>query len=116
MIELCRQIATGFWLVFCIVWLIGAAGAKRNIVRRPWWFRLPARIAIAFILLAILLRFSRGELLAFGLAARLDSPAAAVIGLALCAGGLGYAIWARVVIGANWGMPMTLKEGHELVT
>ena len=27
-----------------------------------------------------------------------------------------FAIWARIFIGRNWGMPMTLKEGHELVT
>lgn len=116
MIELCRQITAGFWLVFCIIWLVAALGAKRNIVRRPWWLRLPVRIAIALIVLPIFFRFFRGELFNAGLAAGLSSPATAVAGMILCALGLGYAVWGRMALGANWGMPMTLKEGHELVT
>ena len=30
--------------------------------------------------------------------------------------GLGFAIWARVHIGRNWGSPMTQKDAPELVT
>jgi protein-S-isoprenylcysteine O-methyltransferase Ste14 len=30
--------------------------------------------------------------------------------------GLGFAIWARVRIGRNWGTPMTQKDDPELVT
>jgi protein-S-isoprenylcysteine O-methyltransferase Ste14 len=30
--------------------------------------------------------------------------------------GLGFAIWARVHIGRNWGTPMTQKDEPELVT
>ncbi|MGB8964770.1 MAG: isoprenylcysteine carboxylmethyltransferase family protein [Candidatus Cybelea sp.] len=44
------------------------------------------------------------------------SPIAASVGVALCALGIGVAIWARTVLGRNWGMPMSLREGHELVT
>jgi protein-S-isoprenylcysteine O-methyltransferase Ste14 len=32
------------------------------------------------------------------------------------AAGLGLAVWARVYLGRNWGMPMTEKEEPELVT
>jgi len=38
------------------------------------------------------------------------------IGVALCVVGIALAIWARTVIGRNWGMPMSLKENPELVT
>ena len=38
------------------------------------------------------------------------------IGVALCAFGIALAIWARTVIGRNWGMPMSQKENPELVT
>ena len=37
-------------------------------------------------------------------------------GLALWAAGLALAVWARIHIGRNWGMPMTRREQPELVT
>lgn len=38
------------------------------------------------------------------------------VGLVLFAVGLGFAIWARMQIGRNWGTPMTQKDEPELVT
>jgi protein-S-isoprenylcysteine O-methyltransferase Ste14 len=103
--------------VLWAVWLIGAFGAKRTISSRAWWQRADVRFTIAVILLVLLSRSIGRSLLrdigSFGIAA---NPLAAGIGLALCAAGIAFAIWARIVIGSNWGMPMTLKEGHELVT
>ncbi len=43
-------------------------------------------------------------------------PLRAGIGLVLFALGLGFAIWARIHIGRNWGTPMTQKDDPELVT
>jgi protein-S-isoprenylcysteine O-methyltransferase Ste14 len=40
----------------------------------------------------------------------------AAAGAALCIVGLAFAIWARVSLGRNWGMPMTQHENPELVT
>lgn len=37
-------------------------------------------------------------------------------GLVLVGLGLGFAIWARVHIGRNWGAPMSQKDEPELVT
>jgi protein-S-isoprenylcysteine O-methyltransferase Ste14 len=34
----------------------------------------------------------------------------------LFAAGLGLAVWARIYLGRNWGMPMTEKAEPELVT
>src|SRR6185437_7787826 len=36
-------------------------------------------------------------------------------GIALCAIGIGIAIWARRVLGTNWSGIVTLKEGHTLI-
>ena len=38
------------------------------------------------------------------------------LGLFLFALGLGFAIWARLHIGRNWGAPMSQKDEPELVT
>jgi len=115
MILLYQRIGGGMWLLFCIVWLIGSVGAKRTASRRAWWVQAPLRMAIVVILLALLASRWRGELLRSG-AALLMSPTAGLAGLILCILGIGYAIWARIVIGRNWGMPMSLKEDPQLVT
>ena len=44
------------------------------------------------------------------------SPALRAVGLVLVVAGLGIAVWARIVLGRNWGMPMTSKAEPELVT
>ncbi|HVN44636.1 MAG TPA: isoprenylcysteine carboxylmethyltransferase family protein [Steroidobacteraceae bacterium] len=43
------------------------------------------------------------------------SPAAWRIGVALVAGGLAFAIWARWHLGANWSGTVTVKQDHELI-
>ena len=44
------------------------------------------------------------------------NPWRAGLGVILFCLGLGFAIWARVHIGRNWGTPMTQKDDPELVT
>jgi protein-S-isoprenylcysteine O-methyltransferase Ste14 len=44
------------------------------------------------------------------------SPVLGVIGAVLFACGLALAIWARIHLGRNWGMPMTQRVEPELVT
>jgi protein-S-isoprenylcysteine O-methyltransferase Ste14 len=43
-------------------------------------------------------------------------PLRAGVGLVLFGLGLGFAVWARIHIGRNWGVPMTQKDEPELVT
>jgi protein-S-isoprenylcysteine O-methyltransferase Ste14 len=40
----------------------------------------------------------------------------AMLSATLCMVGVGFAIWARLCIGRNWGMPMTVIEQTQLVT
>ncbi len=102
------------WLIFLCYWIISAAHAKKNVCVRSWrWIVL--RILIIITIVAVL------ESKTFS---RLDdqylnttpNPLVGAIGIVLCALGIAFAIWARVHIGKNWGMPMTVKEELELVT
>jgi protein-S-isoprenylcysteine O-methyltransferase Ste14 len=45
-----------------------------------------------------------------------SSPFIQGSGVLVCASGIAFAIWARIHIGKNWGMPMSLKEKPEMVT
>jgi protein-S-isoprenylcysteine O-methyltransferase Ste14 len=94
------------WIVFWIYWLISAAGAKEGSRTRR---TRPPGLLIA-ILGYLLLRIFRPGSLA------VHSPIVQVVGVIMFASGLGLAVWARLYLGRNWGMPMTLKDEPELVT
>lgn len=103
------------WLIFFAYWWISAIGVKKNIRRRSLGWEVGVRIlALAAIILFARLPRSRALL-------QLSSPVpvssiAGAAGLIICLAGFALAVWARVHLGRNWGMPMSLKEGHELVT
>jgi protein-S-isoprenylcysteine O-methyltransferase Ste14 len=78
--------------------------------RIPWSRELRIR-AVIVVVVIILVR--AGVFRHHGLN---SDPWRAAVGLALFALGLGFAIWARVNIGRNWGTPMAQKVEPELVT
>lgn len=101
------------WVAFVLFWVFEATKAKRRARGSP----LPNLVRIlVLVAVAFSLRFSFGTHLLRTGAPLLTSPLAAVAGAVACAVGIGIAIWARVYLGRNWGMPMSLREGHELVT
>jgi len=96
------------WAAFWTYWLVAAVFMKRG--RFAWSGEL--RIRAVILVLAIL--FIRlGAFRNHGLN---SDPWRAGLGLVLFAVGLGFAIWARVHIGRNWGTPMSYKDDPELVT
>jgi protein-S-isoprenylcysteine O-methyltransferase Ste14 len=96
------------WAAFWLYWLVAARSMKRGHV--PWARELRIRAAIAIVvILLIRLGAFRGHALN-------TDPWRTGLGLALFALGLGFAVWARVHIGRNWGTPMTQKDEPELVT
>ncbi len=99
------------WIVFYSYWLISAIGVKKALRRTPWRRGAGIRVllVIAAVLLTRLLRTQR-------LVVHSSNLALHIVGLALCVVGLAFAVWARLHLGRNWGTPMSLKEGHELVT
>jgi len=94
------------WLLFWIYWLASAFGVKRGAASRR---RIPLT-GVSAAAVVVLLRVFRGGSL------EVHTLVLGAIGAALFAAGLLIAIWARVHLGRNWGMPMTLKAEPELVT
>jgi protein-S-isoprenylcysteine O-methyltransferase Ste14 len=94
------------WAIFWIYWLVSAFGAKEG---RGGLRRFPLNGVTAASVL-IVIRVFRGGSLA------VNSPVLGAIGAVIFACGLGLAIWARVHLGRNWGMPMAQKAEPELVT
>jgi protein-S-isoprenylcysteine O-methyltransferase Ste14 len=96
------------WLVFWIYWLAAAAGVKAG---RTRWTRFAGfRVAIILVVLLLL------RLGVFKEHAATRDPWLQVIGLVIFLLGLALAVWARVYLGRNWGMPMSEKADPELVT
>jgi isoprenylcysteine carboxyl methyltransferase (ICMT) family protein YpbQ len=96
------------WIAFWIYWLAAASGVKEG---RTRWTRFVG-VRIAIILIAVLLVRSK----ALGRAHPTNSVWLQGVGLAIFLLGLAVAIWARVYLGRNWGMPMTEKVDPDLVT
>ena len=95
------------WAAFGLYWLIAAFSMKKGHV--PSRELVVRAVLVAVVIVSIRLGVLRGH----GLN---TSAWRAVLGLVLFALGLGFAIWARVHIGRNWGTPMTRKVEPELVT
>ena len=96
------------WAAFWTYWLVAAVFMKRG--RFAWSGELRIR-AVILVLTILLIRL--GAFRNHGLN---SDPWRAGLGLVLFAVGLGFAIWARVHIGRNWGTPMSHKDDPELVT
>jgi protein-S-isoprenylcysteine O-methyltransferase Ste14 len=96
------------WAAFWLYWLVAAFSMKRG--RVPWSRELGIR---AVIVVVVILLVRLGAFRDHGLN---TNPWRASLGLVIFALGLGFAIWARVHIGRNWGTPMTQKSDPELVT
>jgi protein-S-isoprenylcysteine O-methyltransferase Ste14 len=96
------------WIAFWIYWLAASTGAKAGQSR---WTRF-AGVRIGILLLVLLLV----RLRAFKGHTTTNNPWLQGVGLAIVLAGLGTAVWARVNLGRNWGMPMSEKVDPELVT
>lgn len=96
------------WAAFWLYWTLAAYSTKQG--RSPRSRELAVRLVIVAV--AILL-FRVDAFRSYGVN---TDPRRAGAGLALLALGLGFAVWARVHIGRNWGTPMAQKDEPELVT
>jgi protein-S-isoprenylcysteine O-methyltransferase Ste14 len=96
------------WVVFWLYWIAVSLGVKAG--RSRWTRFAGVRVAAALIILLVLrLRVLKGHTVT-------HDPWLQAVGLAIFLLGLGLAVWARVYLGRNWGMPMSEKVDPELVT
>jgi protein-S-isoprenylcysteine O-methyltransferase Ste14 len=96
------------WTAFWIYWLVAAFSMKRGHVAWSSELRIRAVVVVVVILLTRVGAFHDGT--------TNSNPWRAGMGLMLFGLGLGFAIWARLHIGRNWGTPMSRKDEPELVT
>jgi protein-S-isoprenylcysteine O-methyltransferase Ste14 len=101
------------WVAWAATWMAMSRGAKA-VVRRE--SRISRALHIApMVLAAVLLGAGdyAGHLLAGPLLRRAGWMV--VAGAVLVAAGLGFAVWARLVIGTNWSGTVTVKRAHVLI-
>jgi protein-S-isoprenylcysteine O-methyltransferase Ste14 len=96
----------GAWLIFWIYWVASASTSKES-VPSGWRTRLTGVSAVGVFLIAGVLRGG-------GLA--VHSVILAAVGTVLFACGIALAVWARLHLGRNWGMPMSQRAEPDLVT
>jgi protein-S-isoprenylcysteine O-methyltransferase Ste14 len=96
------------WVAFWIYWLAASVGVKAG--QNRWTRFVGVRIGVILVLLFLVrVRALKGHSVT-------NDPWLQGIGLAVFLLGLALAIWARVYLGRNWGMPMSQKADPELVT
>jgi protein-S-isoprenylcysteine O-methyltransferase Ste14 len=101
------------WLAFFAAWAVLAIAfrtSERSRAASPSGRGLRVVLAVAMLVALVL-----GNGFALPLFGELGAAANAA-GAMLCVAGLAFATWARVVLGRNWGMPMTLHANPKLVT
>jgi protein-S-isoprenylcysteine O-methyltransferase Ste14 len=98
------------WILFWVGWLISAFGAKPTVRRRrPVRPVALAIVVVGGVVIRVLQPGGPNGLV-------VGSSLVRAIGAALVVCGLATAVWARVALGRNWGLPMTEKDQPELVT
>jgi protein-S-isoprenylcysteine O-methyltransferase Ste14 len=105
-------LVAAIWLIFLAIWLVAAFGAKKSTTGAV---RQVAMRAVIIVAITLLIRSNPGTANA-GLRLSSTHPILGAFGVLLCALGIAFAIWARVHIGKNWGMPMSIKVDPDLVT
>jgi protein-S-isoprenylcysteine O-methyltransferase Ste14 len=101
------------WIIFWIYWFISALSSKRNTKSHLGQF-FGFRVAFIIVALLVFRPFNRTNYNYHELASGND--VLLIIGFILFLCGLLLAVWARVYLGKNWGMPMSEKQDPELVT
>jgi protein-S-isoprenylcysteine O-methyltransferase Ste14 len=106
------------WLLLALVWFVSALFAKRSTRAPSWRKQIAVRLIAALAIITIVRGMGGRRALARAVihAATAANPALHITGVVVFAIGILFAIWARVYLGRNWGVPMSLRQGHELVT
>jgi protein-S-isoprenylcysteine O-methyltransferase Ste14 len=96
------------WLAFWLYWVAASVGVKAGQSRWTGFAGLRVGV-ILVILLSLRVKVPKGHAIT-------SDPWLQSIGLAVFLLGLALAVWARLYLGRNWGMPMSQKVDPGLVT
>ena len=99
------------WLIFIVFWIFSAIGAKETIKGKTW---IQIAFFAFFIIATRLYRFK--FFLKYHSFLIISNQFLSIIGVIICVVGIVFAICSKWYLGNNWGMPITLKKRHELVT
>jgi protein-S-isoprenylcysteine O-methyltransferase Ste14 len=103
----------GLWAVLTAVWVVGMFMTRQTVRQQTRSSRI---WQMGIVLLGMWLLFGWGTGIAWmDRAAFPVTTVVAMAGLATTLAGVAFAIWARVMLGANWSGVITVKEGHTLV-
>jgi protein-S-isoprenylcysteine O-methyltransferase Ste14 len=100
------------WIAWVMIWIVSAVIFRPD-SRDPspraetWPRRIWLRLLLAAFFVVTLREHHPGG-------ASFDA-ALGWLGVGVCATGIGIAVWARVCLGPNWGMPMTVRARPTLV-
>lgn len=108
--QIVAYVLDGLWLVWLGYWIYKSFGNKRSVYSQGRGVRL---IYLGVLVLAYYLAEKRGVMPRVRLFH--ENIVTQVVGILICAGGIGLAIWARVILATNWSGMVTLKENHELI-
>jgi len=105
--------AIGCWMVFFLYWAVSALSSKvakksESVLAR---FQRMVPLVVAYSLLF----YQWTSVGWLGKRFVADTSASAVIGVALTAAGVAFAIWARWHLGTNWSAVVSIREAHELI-
>lgn len=112
---MCTSIIAACWITFILVWLVMGGLAKKNTIRKR---RLNGPTVWTVIIITIVAFLLHTERLRYLMTYHLlpSTPLIQYMGVFICVAGIAFAVWARVHLGKNWGMPMSLKEKPDLIT
>jgi len=102
------------WFILFIFWVISSVGAKKNLQGNKQKLSSSLRLILITVSVSIIFNITglrqliKYPILSF-------TPFVQTIGVFICASGIAFAIWAKIHLGKNWGMPMAIKENPELI-
>ncbi len=108
-----NKVIIACWIIFWVYWIVSAFGAKRSTRLHLKGF-FGVRI-VFFLLVAVLFRLFNVRNYSYQNYVATNNELLLTLGLIMFFLGIFLAIWARLNLGKNWGMPMTQKYDPELV-
>lgn len=103
---------TGSWLAFIIYWAYASRAVKQTASQES---KSSRAVHIGWLTLGFGLVFLPLGIGPLGWRVLPDTKAVALASAVLTVLGVGFAIWARAYLGANWSGTVTLKADHQLI-